>query len=301
MRALKEGKIVGLANHTVLIAKNGSERPIDDSAAPIRDESGTIIGAVLVFRDISERKRTDRGLRTSEVRRRRALDAAELGSWNIDPAKNSLLSDERFRMILHGSTDPLSHEEAFAAIHPDDMERVQTRIGKALRDRAPFEETYRIRGATGDSRTVIARGMAEYDVHGQAIMLPGAVLDITRQIQAEEKLRESEERLRFALKAARTGTWELDARNDRFSCCDACKQNFGRGGSESFTYQELIASIHPEDRQRFLQTMDHAMRQAGEFDVEYRAHWPDESEHWVQMRGNGTAHANGRTTTLSSG
>ncbi|MDZ4658385.1 MAG: PAS domain-containing protein [Bythopirellula sp.] len=55
-RALLEGVIVGLANHTVLIAKDGTERPIDDSAAPIRCKEGEIVGCVLVFRDISDRK-----------------------------------------------------------------------------------------------------------------------------------------------------------------------------------------------------------------------------------------------------
>ena len=51
--------IVGLANHTVLIAKDGTERPIDDSAAPIRDEEGEIVGCVLVFRDVTERRQAD--------------------------------------------------------------------------------------------------------------------------------------------------------------------------------------------------------------------------------------------------
>lgn len=59
LRALKEGRIVGLANHTVLIAKTGAEYPIDDSAAPIRDLDGRIIGTVLVFRDISARKQEE--------------------------------------------------------------------------------------------------------------------------------------------------------------------------------------------------------------------------------------------------
>ncbi len=59
LRALREGTIVGLANHTVLIARDGSERPIDDSAAPMRDETGTAVGAVMVFRDVTERKRAE--------------------------------------------------------------------------------------------------------------------------------------------------------------------------------------------------------------------------------------------------
>jgi PAS domain S-box-containing protein len=56
LRALQEGTVVGLANHTILIARDGKERPIDDSAAPIRDDSGAAVGAVLVFRDVTERR-----------------------------------------------------------------------------------------------------------------------------------------------------------------------------------------------------------------------------------------------------
>ena len=57
LRALRDGTIVGLANHTVLIARDGTERPIDDSAAPMRGESPQTVGTVLVFRDVTERKR----------------------------------------------------------------------------------------------------------------------------------------------------------------------------------------------------------------------------------------------------
>src|SRR6185312_14891166 len=59
LRALREGTIFGLANHTILIARNGSERPIDDSAAPMRDEGGTALGSILVFRDVTERRRAE--------------------------------------------------------------------------------------------------------------------------------------------------------------------------------------------------------------------------------------------------
>ncbi len=58
-RALREGLIVGLANHTVLICKNGTERPIDDSAAPIRCRLGEIVGCVLVFRDVTQRRQEE--------------------------------------------------------------------------------------------------------------------------------------------------------------------------------------------------------------------------------------------------
>jgi PAS domain S-box-containing protein len=59
-RALREGAIVGLTNHTLLIAKDDTERPIDDSAAPIKDGYGRVVGCVLVFRDISDRRRWEK-------------------------------------------------------------------------------------------------------------------------------------------------------------------------------------------------------------------------------------------------
>ena len=52
--------VVGLANHTLLIARDGTERPIDDSAAPIRNAAGDVAGVVLVFRDVTERRRQER-------------------------------------------------------------------------------------------------------------------------------------------------------------------------------------------------------------------------------------------------
>jgi PAS domain S-box-containing protein len=60
MRALREGVVVGLANHTVLVRKDGTECPIDDSAAPIRDEQGHVSGCVLIFRDVAAQRLVER-------------------------------------------------------------------------------------------------------------------------------------------------------------------------------------------------------------------------------------------------
>ncbi len=61
-RVLREGVVVGLANHTMLIARDGTKYPIDDSGAPIRDDKGNIMGVVLVFRDITEKRNMEEAL-----------------------------------------------------------------------------------------------------------------------------------------------------------------------------------------------------------------------------------------------
>ncbi len=65
-KVMKHGVIVGLANHTVLIRKDGSEIPIDDSGAPIRDSKGGIRGVVLIFRDFSDHKNAEKELLAGE-------------------------------------------------------------------------------------------------------------------------------------------------------------------------------------------------------------------------------------------
>jgi PAS domain S-box-containing protein len=75
-RAMREGRIVGLANHTILISKDGSETPIDDSAAPIRDTAGKVIGSVLVFRDMGDLKKNQKALAQSEGRFRGLMEQA---------------------------------------------------------------------------------------------------------------------------------------------------------------------------------------------------------------------------------
>ncbi len=67
-RVLQEGMIVGLANHTILVRKDGGDIPIDDSGAPIRNISRQIVGAVLVFRDITDRKASEKQLRVLNAR-----------------------------------------------------------------------------------------------------------------------------------------------------------------------------------------------------------------------------------------
>jgi PAS domain S-box-containing protein len=84
-QALTEGVNVDLTNHTVLLSKDGKEYQIADSCAPIRDASGAVIGAVLVFRDVTEEYRHREELRESEAFQRELLMNLPAGVIVVDP------------------------------------------------------------------------------------------------------------------------------------------------------------------------------------------------------------------------
>ncbi len=100
-KAIRLGAIVGLANHTVLIARDSTERFIDDSAAPIRDEAnGKIIGVVMVFHDISERREAEQKLESSETRYRRLFEAAHDGILILDVETRRITEVNPFMLEL---------------------------------------------------------------------------------------------------------------------------------------------------------------------------------------------------------
>jgi len=100
--ALRTGQTVGLENHTVLVAKNGSRLVIDDSAAPIRDENDEVTGAVLVFRDVSERRKIQRAL--DEARNELERSAAELKRSNEDLSQFAYIASHDLKSPLNTVT-----------------------------------------------------------------------------------------------------------------------------------------------------------------------------------------------------
>ncbi len=75
-KALREGIVVGLANHTILVSRDGRERAIDDSAAPIRCQEGDVVGCVLIFRDVTEQRKGAKEIEASEARKTSILETA---------------------------------------------------------------------------------------------------------------------------------------------------------------------------------------------------------------------------------
>jgi PAS domain S-box-containing protein len=163
-RVLQEGRIVGLANHTALIRRNGGEIPIDDSAAPIWSSDGKILGAVLVFRDIRDRKKVEDDLR---------LLAARLKRSNEDLSSFA-------HVISHDLQEPL---RAISTL----SELLRIEAGPRL-DAEGLEHLDHIIGAAQRMVRMI-RGLLEYSlvVHGadrepQRVPLTGVVMWAQRNL-----------------------------------------------------------------------------------------------------------------------
>jgi PAS domain S-box-containing protein len=117
-KVLREGRIVGLANHTVLIRRDGSEHPIDDSAAPIRDEAGNVLGVVLVFHDVSERRRMELDLKAK---------ADQL--VQMDRRKDDFLA-----MLSHELRNPLAPLQNAVRILQTEADTLGTSLSPALKN-----------------------------------------------------------------------------------------------------------------------------------------------------------------------
>jgi PAS domain S-box-containing protein len=128
-RVLRLGTVVGLANSTTLIAADGTERPIDDSGAPILGSDGKVRGVVLVFRDISERRHAEAERRDAVSERERLLESERAARAEAEHANRS--KDEFVAMVSHELRTPLNVIMGWTQIlkgSPQDVETVRRAI-----------------------------------------------------------------------------------------------------------------------------------------------------------------------------
>ncbi len=194
LRALREGTIVGLANHSVLIARDGTERPIDDSAAPMRGETGARIGAVLIFRDVTERKRAE------EARARLAAI--------VESSEDAIISKTLDGVIRSWNAGAerlfgYSHQEAVGQpitliIPPERQDEERGILERLCRgERVEHFETVRV-SKDGRRLDISLTVSPVCDDIGHVIGASKIARDITERKRAENALRESEERYRRA-------------------------------------------------------------------------------------------------------
>lgn len=160
-----------------------------------------------------ERRRAEAALDETSRRLARIIEAAELGIWSWDIGADRVEADDRVADLFgvprqERRSAPLARY--LAAIHPDDVESTAAGISAAIAACSTYGATYRLRLPDGGWRWVMARGHVETDLQGKARIVRGVIIDTTRQLEAEQQLRASEERYRTVFDSIDEGLCVID-------------------------------------------------------------------------------------------
>ncbi|HUW51256.1 MAG TPA: PAS domain S-box protein [Sulfuricella sp.] len=171
--------------------KDGSSFQVEFVSTPIL-EAGKTTGAVLMFRDITERKLAEEQIRRSEQGLAEAQRIAHLGNWDLDLVHNVLTwSDEIYRIF---EIDPekfgASYDAFLDAIHPDDRELVNRAYTESVKNRVPYDIAHRLLMKDGRVKYVNEKCETHYSEDGKPLRSVGTVHDITEIKKAEDKVKE---------------------------------------------------------------------------------------------------------------
>lgn len=270
-------KVIGIGREAKAVRKDGTIFPVDLSISEVKLGSRRLFTGVV--RDITERKRAEQALRDSEARFRTVAMKAPVAIF---------IKDLEGRYTL---ANPLACE---ALGRPDDA------VGKTDYDLLPADVADRLRrhdedviasGCTtqredivereGYRRTFLAVKFPLFDADGQAVSVCGVAVDITARKQAEEALRESEQRFRALASNAPVGIFQTDTNGK------AVFVNENWCGMTGLTLEEALGdgwkrALHPDDRERVLATWAEAVRKRVASQAEFRFKRTDGTVTWLQ-------------------
>ena len=184
---------------TKRLRKNGTLIDVSMSVSPIKDETGNIIGASKIARNIADRKQAEAALRQSEERWELSVRGNNDGIWDWNVQTNEIFLSSRSKEILGYEDHELQNivDEWANLVHPDDLGWVMQAIQDHFAKKTPFYITeHRIRCKDGSYKWMFDRGQALWDGAGNVIRMAGSHTDITERKQAEVALQVSEARYR---------------------------------------------------------------------------------------------------------
>ncbi len=224
-------------------------------------------------------------IRESETRLRFALEAGQLGSWQLDVATDVLQCSSIFKAAFGcAPEEPLSRAQILARIHPEDQPYVAAATSRWSKGRADYRTEYRVIWPDDSIHHLEVRGRRLVAPNGDITLL-GVALDVTERRLAESALRTSEERYRSLTEALPQLVWTClpDGR-----CNYLSKQwtDFtGIGREEQLDLNWLELAVHVDDRQRTLEHWMGAVAERHPYDIEFRIRRRDGVYHWFKVRG----------------
>ncbi|MHB1141287.1 MAG: hybrid sensor histidine kinase/response regulator [Sulfuricaulis sp.] len=186
IQILRDGKAIRLSQNTLLVAKDGTERPIDNSAALIWNQQGDIDGVVLLFHDVTRQRQAVQALEMSEIHYRSLIEISPQGVWMTNP-DGALLYMNQYWLEYSGlDLEKNAREKWMEQAHPDDHERVRESWQRALASGTVYETEARFRRAVDNQyRWHLVRAAPVRDDSGRIEKWLGVVVDIHQRTQAE--------------------------------------------------------------------------------------------------------------------
>jgi diguanylate cyclase (GGDEF)-like protein/PAS domain S-box-containing protein len=255
------GTVVGLANHTVLLARDGQAHQISDSAAPIRDAAGRIVGVVLVFSDVGEQYRVQESLRVKEQRLRFLLSrtsavirtgsaCGDFGMTFVSDSVRDLLGYDPAQFVA----DPGFWD---AHVHPDDAACLVA-ARSALFENDQVVHEYRFRHHNGTYRWLLDEIRLFRDARGQPTELIGVWIDITERKVADAALKESQERYRVLVEGSPVGI-AVHRRGRLVYVNPAAIRMVGARGADELVDKPILELVHPDHREAVMQRVRDAL------------------------------------------
>jgi PAS domain S-box-containing protein len=284
-RVLREGAIASDGNHVCLLRRDGGETPVDDSAAPIRDANGRLLGAVLVFRDISARQHAEAALRVSDERFRRLVTATAAIIWTADASGEFVEPQPSWEAYTGQAWEAHRGMGWLEALHPADRAAVASEWQKAVTTLAPFQ-------AHGRVWSVVSKEYCHFEARAAVLRNPdgsprvwiGTILDVNDRELARSQARESEGRFRILADSAPVLMWMTNAAG----ACEFVNRpwlEFTGRPMEQELGQGWLENLHPDDAAPALAAFQAAFPKHQTFQTEFRLRRQDGVYRWMVEAG----------------
>jgi len=227
-----------------IVQPDGSVRWIWDRGFVMQNEQGHVFSYGGVAEDITERKQVEESLRESEARLSLALEAAHMGIWDRNLITNEGIWSANMGPLygLPSGTLCLNYEDYLNLIHPEDRKFAAEAFARALEEGSGTLE-YRVVWPDGSVHWLNCRSQVYYNEIGQPMRMIGINRDITDRKQAEEALRESEERYRSVVTAMHEGIVLQEADDGRIVACNTSAESI-----VGLTADEIIGRTSDDPR-----------------------------------------------------
>ncbi|MBI5593061.1 MAG: PAS domain S-box protein [Deltaproteobacteria bacterium] len=225
-RVLDEGEVVGLANHTILIAKNGNEYQIADSGAPIRQSDGRIIGVVMVFRDVTDIYAQEQKIRESEnlFKNLTANVPGVVYQVNVSPDRSCSVNFVSEQMTDIFGLDVPSDKyitEFIAHVPEDEKIPLQASITESIENVSAWHWEGRYNKPSGEN--IWFSGSAIPHKNGDDVVFYGVLTDVTERKRTEEALRKSQTFLEAIFEHSPYSMWVSDDKSTLIRMNQACR------------------------------------------------------------------------------